>query len=56
MALSAAAVSLLRDGVLPAPYGLRTYQPGDEAAWIDLLNAAGFPNWNLEKFSSYKIR
>ena len=53
MALSAAAVSLLPDGALPAPYGLRTYQPGDEAAWIDLLNAAGFPNWDLGKFSSY---
>ena len=53
MALGTAAVSLLPDGALPAPYGLRTYRPGDEAAWIDLLNAAGFPSWDLGKFSSY---
>jgi mycothiol synthase len=53
MAISAAAVRLLPDVTLPAIYSLRTYQPGDEQAWIDLLDAAGFEGWDLEKFTPY---
>ena len=32
----------------PAPdgYGLRTFRPGDEDAWIAILNTAGFGEWD----------
>jgi mycothiol synthase len=31
---------------LPPGYGLRTFQPGDEEAWIALLNSGDFGGWD----------
>jgi ribosomal protein S18 acetylase RimI-like enzyme len=30
-------------------YGLRTFRPGDENAWVAILNTAGFGEWDLAR-------
>jgi mycothiol synthase len=35
--------------LLHPDYALRTYQPGDEAGWIRVMAAAGFPGWDEER-------
>jgi mycothiol synthase len=35
-------------GSLPAGYVLRSYQPGDDEAYIQLMQSAGFSGWNQE--------
>ena len=34
---------------LPYGYHLRTYQPGDEARFFEVMALAGWPGWNEEK-------
>ena len=34
---------------MPPGYQLRTYRPGDEQAWADIMNRAGMGSWNVEK-------
>lgn len=34
---------------LPAGYGLRTFRPGDEDAWIAVLNTAAFGEWDCAR-------
>jgi mycothiol synthase len=36
----------LSDIALPPGYGLRTYRPGDEDAWLALLRSADFGGWD----------
>lgn len=33
----------------PIGYALRTYRPGDEAAWIDLLSTGEFGDWDRDR-------
>jgi len=42
----------LPDLALPAGYRLRTYRPGDEAAWADIINRAG----QLGEYTPEKVR
>jgi len=42
----------LDDPPLPQPprgYSLRTYQPGDEPRWFELMALAGWPGWHEEE-------
>jgi mycothiol synthase len=32
-------------------YELRTYQPGDEPGWFQVMDLAGFPGWGYEKLA-----
>lgn len=41
---------------LPAGYALRTYRPGDEARWYDLMALAGWPGWDAEKLQPWLAR
>ena len=34
---------------LPAGYGARTFRPGDEAAWVALLQTGEFSRWDRER-------
>jgi mycothiol synthase len=33
----------------PAPYSLRTYRPGDEAAWAEIMNTGIGQDWTAER-------
>ena len=44
-ALAAESVSAL----LPPDYGLRTFRPGDEPAWLDLLLSGELGHWDRER-------
>ncbi|MBN2304936.1 MAG: GNAT family N-acetyltransferase [Anaerolineae bacterium] len=41
---------------LPDGYTLRTYQPGDEARFLEIMVLAGWPEWNAGKLRTYKAR
>ena len=41
---------------IPAGYTLRTYQPGDEARFFEIMELAGWPNWNDEKLQPWLYR
>ena len=43
----------LPDVELPAGYVLRTYQPGDEKGWAEVLRLAGFKDWSTDKCRDY---
>lgn len=34
---------------VPLPYRLRTYRPGDEAAWAEIMNTGIGTDWTAEK-------
>ena len=38
---------------LPAGYTLRTYQPGDEPRFYELMELAGWPGWNDDKLQPW---
>ncbi len=38
---------------LPAGYALRTYQPGDEPQFYEVMKMAGFGDWDDEKLSPW---
>jgi mycothiol synthase len=42
---------MLRPPKLPDGYGLRTFRPGDEDAWIAVLNTAAFGAWDHERLA-----
>jgi mycothiol synthase len=42
--------------VLEPDYFLRTFAPGDEAAWIALMTRAGFPDWDEERLTAWLPR
>lgn len=44
-------------GARPAPgYSLRTYRPGDEPGFFELMDSAGWPDWNDEKLRPWLFR
>ena len=52
MAIAGSAATRCEFPELPAGYGLRTFRPGDEATWVELLTLE-FNNWNRERFDAY---
>ena len=53
MVADAGAGSRLAPVELPAGYALRTYRPGDEESWAELLELAGFGGWTAERCRAY---
>ena len=45
----------LVDVELPSGYVLRTYRPGDEEGWAEVLRLAGFGEWTAEKCRDYVV-
>ena len=43
----------LIDVELPSGYVLRTYRPGDEEGWAEVLRLSGFGEWTTEKCREY---
>ncbi len=43
----------LQRPVLPAGYSMRTYRPGDEESWIDLIHGAGFGKWTRRHYDEF---
>jgi mycothiol synthase len=41
---------------VPDGYFMRTYQSGDEAAFFELMERAGFSGWNMTEFESWLRR
>ncbi|MBN1221410.1 MAG: GNAT family N-acetyltransferase [Anaerolineae bacterium] len=41
---------------LPTGYTLRTYQPGDEPRFYEVMDLAGWPGWNDEKLQPWLAR
>ncbi len=39
----------LREMALPHGYQIRTYRPGDEAAWAEIINDSLGPGWDAER-------
>ena len=37
----------------PAGYSVRTYRPGDEEGWIELIHRAGFKRWTRRHFDEF---
>jgi mycothiol synthase len=41
---------------LPTGYHLRTYRPGDEARFYEVMALAGWPGWDMEKLKPWLYR
>jgi mycothiol synthase len=41
---------------LPTGYGLRTYRPGDEARFFEIMELAGWPGWDEERLRPWLYR
>jgi mycothiol synthase len=41
---------------LPAGYSLRTYRPGDDSRFYELMELAGWPGWNDDKLWPWLVR
>ncbi len=41
---------------LPAAYHLRTFRPGDEARFYEVMALAGWPGWDIEKLKPWLYR
>ncbi len=41
---------------LPSGYALRTYRPGDEPRFYELMELAGWPGWDDEKLRPWLLR
>jgi len=39
--------------IVPEGYALRTYRPGDEAGFFQLMDRAGFKGWDMEPFQPW---
>lgn len=42
--------------LLPPGYSLRTYRPGDESRFYEMMEVAGWPGWNEEKLQPWRSR
>jgi len=42
--------------VVPAGYRLRTYRPGDDAAWFEVMAEAGFGAWDEPRLRPWRSR
>ncbi|MBN2043648.1 MAG: GNAT family N-acetyltransferase [Anaerolineales bacterium] len=46
----------IQPSALPQGYTLRTYRPGDEAGFYDLMDSVGWTGWNPEKLQPWLFR
>lgn len=46
----------LKPSALPQGYTLRTYRPGDETGFYELMDSVGWTGWNAEKLQSWLYR
>lgn len=42
--------------VVPPAYSLRTYRPGDETRFYEVMDLAGWPGWDDERLRPWKAR
>lgn len=48
--------AIQRSMLIPSGYNVRTYQPGDEAAFFSIMTRVGWRRWNEERLRPWLLR